>query len=345
MRVLFDIVHPAHVHFFKHVIRGLERRGHETHIVARNKDVTTTLLDRLGFHYRAVGKPASGRMRQLRELVSRNAVLIREIRRHGIDVVVTRNPAGVQAARVARVFGIFDTDDGSAAGLHFAAARPFAHAITSPDCLREHWGARHVKYRGYKQSAYLHPDHFSPDASVLTELGIERDEAFYIVRFVAMAASHDHGETGLSTDLKREVVRRLARYGRVIISSEGAITDEFQPFAYRGTPDRMLDLMAFARLVVGDSQTMAAEAAVLGTPSLRLSTFAGRLDYLDELERVYGLTYGYHPRDSTAFLAKLDELVAWGRECTADGHRRMLRDKVNVASWYTDFIESVEQRS
>ena len=35
MRVLFDIVHPAHVHFFKHMLTGLAKRGHETRIVAR----------------------------------------------------------------------------------------------------------------------------------------------------------------------------------------------------------------------------------------------------------------------------------------------------------------------
>lgn len=345
MRVLFDIVHPAHVHFFKHMIRELERRGHLIRIIARNKDVTTALLDRLGFRYLAVGHPRSGRIGQLRELMHRDRVLVREIRQHGIDVVVTRNPTGVHAARFARAFGIFDTDDGWAAGVHFAAARPFAHVITSPDCLRGDWGTRHVKYRGYKQLAYLHPDHFTPDASVLTELGIERDEPFFLVRFVSMAASHDHGEMGISMELKRELVKRLVPRGRVIISSETAIGDDLRQFAYRGPPDRILDLMAFARLVVGDSQTMAAEAAVLGTPSVRLSTFAGRLDYLEELERTYGLTYGYHPRNSADFFMKLDELISLGRECIADGHRRMLQDKVNVATWYTDFIESVGRRS
>ena len=35
MRVLFDIVHPAHVHFFKHMIWELEKRGHQTRIGRR----------------------------------------------------------------------------------------------------------------------------------------------------------------------------------------------------------------------------------------------------------------------------------------------------------------------
>lgn len=343
MRVLFDIVHPAHVHFFKHMIRGLEQRGHQTRIVARQKDVTTVLLDRLELPYRSVGKPARGRLGQLRELVARDIALVREIRDFGADVVVTRNPAGVQAARLARVIGIFDSDDGPAAGIHFSAARPFAHVLTSPDCVVERWGRRHVKYRGYKQLAYLHPEHFTPDPRVLAENDLAPGEPFTVVRFVAMIASHDSGEAGLSLDSKRAVVARLAKHGRVIVSSEGQLGDEWKDLAYRGSPHRMLDLLAFATLLVGDSQTMAAEAAVLGTPSLRLSTWVGRLSYLDELEHRYGLTFGYHPRAVADFMTKLEVLLAEGNGSAAVGHRRMLADKVNVAAWYTGFIESIGQ--
>lgn len=342
MRVLFDIVHPAHVHFFKHMIRGLEHREHQTRIVARAKDVTGSLLDQLGLAYHSVGKPAGGRFGQLRELVARDIALVREIRDFGADVVVTRNPAGVQAARLTRAIGVFDSDDGPAAGIHFAAARPFAHVMTSPDCVVEQWGRRHVKYRGYKQSAYLHPDHFTPDPRVLTEQGLAPGEPFFVVRFVAMTASHDGGESGLSTELKRELITRLQERGRVILSSEGEVPDEWRHLAYRGSSHRMLDMLAFASLLVGDSQTMAAEAAVLGTPSLRLSTWAGRLSYLSELEHRYGLTFGYHPRDAKAFMAKLDGLLADGKQAVADGHRQMRRDKINVATWYVDFIESLQ---
>lgn len=342
MRVLFDIVHPAHVHFFKHMIRGLEARGHGTRIVARDKDVTTALLDQLGLPYKSVGAPVRGRLGQLRELLRRDLALAREIRELDADVVVTRNPAGVQAARLARATGVFDTDDGSAAGVHFKAARPFAHVLTSPDCLPEHWGKRHVKYRGYKQSAYLHPEHFTPDPAALAEVGLARGEPFFVVRFVAMAASHDTGEAGLALDTKRELLARLSRHGRVLLSCEGGVPDEWQHLAYRAAPHRMHDLLAYAELVVGDSQTMAAEAAVLGTPSLRASTFAGRISYLEELEHRYGLTFGFTPDQGGAFLAKLAELLDAGKEAFAAGHERMLRDKVNVATWYVDFIEALE---
>lgn len=344
MRILFDIVHPAHVHFFKHMIRNLRARGHETQILARNKDVTSKLLQLYGLEHLTVGRPSRrGRLGQLAELVERDLTLARIARRFDANVIVTRNPAGVQAARlVPGVVGIFDTDDGSAAGIHFKAARPFAHWLTSPDCLTERWGDRHVAYPGYKQSAYLHPDHFTPDPTVLDELGVGRDEPFFVVRFVAMEASHDGGEAGMPAAAKAAVIERLQKRGRVFLSCESKVPAQWQHLGFQLAPHRLHDVLAFAQLVVGDSQTMAAEAAVLGTPALRSSTFAGRISYLDELELRYGLTWGYHPRYTDGFLSKLDELLARGaelRSSVAAGHQRMLRDKINIATWFTDFIE------
>jgi uncharacterized protein len=346
MRIVFDIVHPAHVHFFKNMIRDLHGRGHTTTILARDKDVTSALLDHEGLPYETLGRPSrSGRFGQLKELVRRDLVLARLTHRFDADMIVTRNPAGVQAARLARAIGVFDTDDGSAAGVHFMAARPFAHWLTSPDCLPEDWGRRHVKYPGYKQSAYLHPDHFTPDPAVFDDLGLERGATFFVVRFVAMDASHDSGEAGLPLDAKRRLLEQLQTKGRVLLSIEGGkVPDEWKHLAYKLPPYRMHDLLGHATLVVGDSQTMAAEAAYLGTPALRSSTFAGRISYLEEMENRYGLTWAFHPRDTSRFFTKLDELLedpAAIRAEIAEGRGRMLSEKVNIAKWFIDFLERV----
>lgn len=341
MRIVFDIVHPAHVHFFRHMIRSLEAKGHQAILLARDKEVTCQLLDAFGLPYETVGQPADQRLGQLAELLRRDLRLARIIRRHDADLVVTRNPAGVQAARLLGVPGIFDTDDGSAAGVHFKAARPFAHFLTSPDCLPEYWGNRHWRYPGYKQGAYLHPDHFTPDPAILEELGVAEGERFFIVRFVAMNASHDKGETGMAHAAKHEVIERLQRHGRVFLSCEGETPPEWRELRFRLPPHRLHHALAFAHLIVGDSQTMAAEAAVLGTPALRASTFAGRISYLEELEHTYGLTWGYHPRDADQLLVKLDALLAEGDELgprMLEHQQAMLKDKINVADWFVDFI-------
>lgn len=52
--------------------------------------------------------------------------------------------------------------------------------------------------------------------------------------------------------------------------------------------------VAFASLYIGDSQTMAAEAGVLGVPFVRFNDFVGRIRYLRELEDKYRLGFGVH---------------------------------------------------
>jgi hypothetical protein len=87
MKFLFDIVHPAHVHFFKHVMTSLQRRGHELRIVAREKDVTNALLDRLGFAHETVGRSErKGLLSQGRELLRRDLALARVAREFAPDV-------------------------------------------------------------------------------------------------------------------------------------------------------------------------------------------------------------------------------------------------------------------
>jgi uncharacterized protein len=343
MKILFDIAHPAHVHFFKHMIRGLEDRGHQTRILAREKDVTAALLDRLGFRYETVGRAGRKSVAGMAgELWQRDLALVRMARSFGADMILTRNPAGAQAGRLLGVRSVFDTDDGRSAGLHFWAAAAFAHVITTPDCTGERYGKRHVRYPGYKQTAYLHPTHFIPDATVLSALGVRPGERYSIVRFVAMTASHDSGEAGLPLEAKRALIARLQKVGRVFLSSEAELPEDFAAMRFPLPPDRLHDALAFAELLVGDSQTMAAEAAVLGTPSLRVSSWTGRLAYLRELEEKYGMTFAYPPERADALLAHLDRWLASGglREQMKPNHQRLLAEKTDVAQWFIRFIEA-----
>ena len=345
MNILVDIVHPAHVHFFKHIIQGLAARGHSIRIVARDKDVTHELLDHYGFSYVSVGRAyRKSRFRQFGELLGRDLFLWREARRCSADVILTRNPAGVQAARLAGAIGIFDTDDGFTAGIHFSAAAPFAHFITTPDCLEENLGPKQRTYPGYKQSAYLHPDLFTPSPEVFDYLGLETGSRYFLLRFVSMTASHDSGEAGLPVATKRAIVKKLRPHGRVLISCEGDLPSEWEELRVNIPAHLIHDVLAHCTIFIGDSQTMAAEAAFLGVPNLRVSTFVGRLQYLQQLEHRFHLTQGYLPGETERLLGALDELLA-NRNLQDDwtaARNRLLCEKENVVDWYIRFVESVK---
>jgi predicted glycosyltransferase len=163
-----------------------------------------------------------------------------------------------------------------------------------------------------------------------------------MLRFVDMVASHDVAESGLPLEVKRAIVKRLEAHGRVFATGEGALPEEFARLRFPLPADRLHDVLAFSDLLVGDSQTMAAEAAVLGTPNIRISSWAGRLAVLDELETRYGLSHSYRPADAVRALDRLDQYLAAPdtRASVAAAHRRLLAEKIDVADWLVRFIEA-----
>ena len=55
MRIVVDINHPAHVHYFKNYIWEMSSQGHEILITASDKDISFKLLDLYGFDYVNLG--------------------------------------------------------------------------------------------------------------------------------------------------------------------------------------------------------------------------------------------------------------------------------------------------
>ena len=155
--------------------------------------------------------------------------------------------------------------------------------------------------------AYLHPNHFTPDPKIVSGYGLPVTEdgkvlsPFFIMRFASLNAHHDSGIKGINTEIAQRLIDILAPHGTIYITSERPLEPQFEQYRIRINPLDMHHVMAFASLYIGDSQTMAAEAGVLGVPFVRFNDFVGRIGYLRELEDVYRLGFGVHasPLEST----------------------------------------------
>ena len=196
----------------------------------------------------------------------------------------------------------------------------------------------HTLYAGYHELAYLHPNRFTPDPAVLAEFGVSPGEPYSIVRFVSWQAVHDRRERGLSAKQKRHLVEVLQRRGRVLISSEGALTGDLAGLAARGPVEKIHHLIAHARLVVGESATMSSEAAVLGVPAVYIAT-TGR-GYTDDQERRYGLVRHFTEDQYDMALTAIEEILAAPPATWHDARQRLLAEKIDVTAWMTDYFES-----
>ncbi len=339
MRVLIDIGHPAHVHFFKHAIALLEQRGHDVLITSRDKECALQLLDELGLTHTPLSTLKKGGLLGLGlELVRRNLALYKVVRRQRPDIMLAIG--GVSIAQVGRLTGIpslvfYDTEN---AKLQNALTYPFASCVIVPRCY-ETWlpAKRHVRYPGYHELAYLHPRRFQPDRKLAVEAGLDPQRDNFLLRLVSWQANHDVGEQGMDHTLSLRLVEKLRPLGRLFITSEAPLPEILKPYAYRGRVADIHHLLAFCRMYLGESATMASEAAVLGVPALYIAN-TGR-GYTNEQEARYGLVTNIRRLDWQRIDTEIDKALSLDEQELQRRHRRLQQETLDVAQFIVDCAE------
>lgn len=287
-KILFDIGHPAHVHLFKNVRKVLIKRGWDTFVLARDKEVTRQLLDAYKIEYIPGSKKRSGIFGSILELFEWFSIALKIIRQHKIDVVASvGSPAGAWAACVCRIPHLAFNDT-ETAWKQRALYQPASVKIFTPRCLLADYGPKQVRYNGTHDLAYLRPEWFTPDRSVISEMGLGGDESYVILRFVSWQATHDWGRKKNVAEIQRSIVSSISKRHRVFISAEGDLPPDLGQLRLKLAPERLHDAMAFAAAVIGDGSTTLTEAAAMGVPALYISSFADSLGYLRFYED-YGL--------------------------------------------------------
>jgi len=288
MRILLDLHHPKHVHFFRPLLRRWSARGDMVQIVTRDKDITHALLDRFGVPYVCLSRQQRS-YRAALELLTRWYRFAMWLRRFRPDCALS--VAGITTAPPSRILGVpnIALTDTETATLSNRIAFPFADCILTPEWFQGRFGARHHTYRGFHEWAYLHPDEFSPDAEIVRTEKIDPHEPYAIVRLVKWDAAHDRGESGFSRADAINLTAGLSKTMRVHISAEGDLPAELAAFRARFRVERIHHVLAFATLVVGESPSMATESALLGVPAVLVSSWAGRCGNMQVLEQRFGL--------------------------------------------------------
>ena len=86
MKILIDILHPAHVHFFKHFHEEMTGRGHEICLTVRSKEISVELLEAYQLPYRLISAQRVGAAGLALELVQRTYRLMQIVRDFQPDV-------------------------------------------------------------------------------------------------------------------------------------------------------------------------------------------------------------------------------------------------------------------
>lgn len=364
MNIGIFLGHPAHFHYFKNSARMLQADGHNVFFAVKEKDILEKLMESAGFSYTRVrGKrDKSDKWHLAKSVLETDWNLGRFVRENKIDILV-----GAILPFLSRINGsetiVIGEDDARVVPLYSWLALPLSNRIVSPlVCDNWLWEYKSIKYPANLELAYLHPNHFTPSREVVEGYGIDVDKPYFVLRFASLNAHHDNGIKGINTEVAQRLIDILSPHGRIYITSERPLEPQFEQYRIHINPLDMHHVMAFASLYIGDSQTMAAEAGVLGVPFVRFNDFVGRIGYLRELEDKYELGYGIHasvladdspirradgsaqPSGVEALYERVEQLVAMPTEERKEifqSHReKMLAEKIDCAKFLTWFIEN-----
>lgn len=369
MKVLFMISHPAHFHMFRYTIENLQKDGHQVVNVIRPKDVLEQLcIDANLPFYKVKDRPKKWGMFGLAIFLIEKIIEVLHIAcKEKPDMLVGSDGVLAVVGKLLRIpaFECYE-DDGEAIALYAKMFFPIYTGLICPKCCSAwKWNNKKIAYPSYQEFGYLYPSQFTPDKSVVEKYGIDTSKTYFLIRFAKLTAHHDVGIHGMNTQIAEHVVELLKPHGQIYITSERELEPQFEPYRIRINPLDMHHVMAFASLYIGDSQTMAAEAGVLGTPFVRFNDFVGRLSYIHELECPtdytprkdgyvpfvdkhvpddvhYCLGYGHKTADIEGFYRSIEKWMAEPnrKEICAERREQMLSEKIDYAKYLTWFIKN-----
>ena len=290
MRVWIDCTAAAHPLVLRPIAEGLEARGHEVFVTAREYGQTLGILERLGMPYTAVGEHGgASKLAKGRAVAARSAALGRLVWARRPQLALAHG--SVDLAVVAACFRIpsVQMQDYEFARLQRQISFRLARRVLAPDSIPLERlarigakGRKLVRYPGLKEEYYLAG--FEPDPAVLDELGLDRERVLVVMR-----PPPETSEYHAPNDVYAATVRRLADAAgeaqAVIVprtAEQGAAVRALGA-ANLIVPERAIDaqsLIAYADLVVSAGGTMNREAVALGTPVF--TTFSGRMGGVDE---------------------------------------------------------------
>ena len=341
MNIVIDIGHPAHVHFFKHFIWEMDKKGHQCLITVAEKDMACALLDNYGFRYANHGSYGHSIGKKLINILVMDYKLYDAAKPFRPDVFM--GLASVRAAHTAFCLRkpclLFDdTENGKAEVVLY---KPFVNYICTPSCYQINLGRKQVSYEGYHELAYLHPNRFQPDPAILKKMDLVDQNTFVIMRFVGWSAVHDFGHSGIGLEHKRQAVKAFSEHARVFITSESPLPEDLEPYRIHIQPEEIHHVLSYATLLYGESATMASECAVLGTPAIYLDN-VGR-GYTDEQERKYDSVFNFteSPEDCRDSIHKGVEILTTPdvRALWKTKRERILSEKIDVTDWMIQFVE------
>lgn len=284
MKILIDINHPAHVHYFRNFIKLMEAKGHKFCVINRDSKMINQLLDYYEINHTIRNKrpEKKGTFASMMNLMRMTLWCIRKsfLFRPDLFMGFASSACAITSWLYRKPCVLLDDTEFNSTN-HKIYMR-FCSTVLTPFYFSKKLdgGEKQIYFHAFIEQLFLHSRYFKSSTDILDELGLKRGE-YVVIRFSAFNAHHDMMANPLSEDFKKNIISKIARKYRVVISFEQESDDPFyQPFLIKFPPDKMHDIEANAKFLVTEGITMASESFILGVPYLLINPLkCGYIDY------------------------------------------------------------------
>lgn len=353
MKILFALNHPAHYYLFKFVIKDFIQKGYDIKIVIKDKDILEKILILEKIDYVKINRKRhrnnsvfSVLYNGIKELLVQDVRLLKFVKGFEPDFLLGTDISIAHIGKLKTIPSfVFNEDDFEINKLFCKTTYPFAGFIVAPEYTSVgQYDKKKISYNGIQKMAYLNAKYFVPDVAVIKELGLSQEDTFFIIRLVSLTSGHDiEGKhKGIDRLLLNRLVSFLEPKGKVFITSEEILTEDLRKYQVRIPLNKMQDLMYFSSLFIGDSQTMCAEAGILGTPFIRYNDFVGKIEYLNDLENNYKLGWGVKTNEAERIFSIINELFSMSdyKNIWSEKKKKLFQEKVDLTAFTIWLIEN-----
>ncbi len=346
MKVLFVCFHPVDPLVVINSAKKIEKKnGKVLFIIIEKEGIIKNIVSSYGFNNKVIGinkKSVIGKILFTFKIVSKLLIIINRFKP---DIVFSpTSPYTSLACAISKAKSICWVDTETAT-INIKYSHWHVNSILLPFSFYNKLPYKNIiKYNGYKELAYLHPNNFKPNKDVLTELNLNESDKIVLMRFSALNAMHDIGlksEALVNDDKILEFIKNIEnKYNaKVFISvTERNLDNRFEKYKLTIAPEKYIHLLSFCSLYIGEGTTTASEAGVLGVPWVNIQKT--KRGYLIDQENTYGLgirtdDIDFAFRKAEEYLSDKNIKITWQKK-----RDKLLSDKIDVSAFLSWFIEN-----
>lgn len=302
MNILFDILHPADINLFKNLTFRLRKENHQVFIIFRDRGALESILRKElpDFNITKIGQHKKRFISKILGGINREFRAFKFLKNNNINIMISQGLASGFACRLLNI-KILHYDDDCEYKFTFYLGKFLSDIDLVPSFMPVK-GQNIVKYKGYKELAYLHPTYFKPAEHALEKYNINPYDYVFVREISNVSLNYQNKNESLSLIIKHllninlkiilslEDKTHLNKYGSSCIILEEPIED-------------LYSIVSFAKFVISSGDTMAREACLLGVPCIYTG---GRQMFANKF--FVENRFMYQVNETNQLFTKIDEL-------------------------------------